>query len=140
MENRIPIPTDNIYKFYALFSLVLLIFSIGSIIYSGRTSNAEVSQLAPELIRLGHLKNPTSMDKEMKLVLEKRLQVVKVDRQIYFFLLIALTFISTVGMVFGFDRWHKVLQPKQDRLLDLQIRLAELQVRREEAKLRSDDE
>jgi hypothetical protein len=28
MENKIPIPTDNIFKFYALFGLLLCIFSI----------------------------------------------------------------------------------------------------------------
>lgn len=30
MENKIPLPTDNIYKFYALFGLLLLVFTIGA--------------------------------------------------------------------------------------------------------------
>ena len=29
MESKIPLPTDNIYKFYALFGLLLFIFAFG---------------------------------------------------------------------------------------------------------------
>ena len=28
MFDRVPVPTDNVFKFYALFTLILLIFSI----------------------------------------------------------------------------------------------------------------
>lgn len=39
VENKIPLPTDNIYKFYALFGLLLLVFTIGAALYVNRTTN-----------------------------------------------------------------------------------------------------
>ena len=39
MEDKIPIPTDNIYKFYALFGLVLFIFCAGSFIFVQEKTN-----------------------------------------------------------------------------------------------------
>ncbi|CAC9587217.1 hypothetical protein [uncultured Gammaproteobacteria bacterium] len=48
MDNRIPLPTDNIFKFYALFGLLLVIFGIGSTLYVGKTTNDLVFEIAVE--------------------------------------------------------------------------------------------
>jgi len=49
MESKIPLPTDNIYKFYALFSLLLLIFSLGAFLYVQQSANEQVIAILPEL-------------------------------------------------------------------------------------------
>ncbi len=48
MENRIPLPTDNIFKFYAMFGLLLVIFGIGSILFVSRSTNDLVFEVAVE--------------------------------------------------------------------------------------------
>lgn len=40
MESKIPLPTDSIYKFLAMFSLLLVIFSVGAVIYASNSTNA----------------------------------------------------------------------------------------------------
>lgn len=135
MEGKIPVPTDNIFKFYALFSLLLFVFSTGASIYVTRWSNDEILKVAPELIRLEQMARPSPSDGENKKLLAKKVKVTVSDRETFTWLLTGLTGLSVLGMLYGFTQWHKVVQPKQDRLLDLQIQLAELQVKTERAKL-----
>lgn len=62
MENKIPLPTDSIYKFYALFGLLLFIFSIGSTIYVSRSTNELVFTSAIEFETLKVIEKPTSVE------------------------------------------------------------------------------
>lgn len=59
MESKIPLPTDNIYTFVALFSLVLLISSFGAIIFASNSSNAVVFEHWVELETLQAQEKPT---------------------------------------------------------------------------------
>lgn len=137
MENRVPIPTDNIYKFYALFSLLLFVFSIGSSIYVTKNTNDELLKIAPDLIRLEQLSHPTIVDEENKKLLAKKMRVTISDKETFTWGLVLVAGLSILGMTYGFQKWHTVVQPRQDRLLELQIRIAELQVERESTKASS---
>ncbi len=46
MDSRIPLPTDNIFKLYALFGLLLLIFSIASALYVNKSTNDLIFETA----------------------------------------------------------------------------------------------
>ena len=48
MLNRVPLPTDNIFKFYALFGLLLVMFGIGSTLYVSKSTNDLVFGIAVE--------------------------------------------------------------------------------------------
>lgn len=48
MENRVPLPADNVYKFYVLCGLFLTIFSIGAIIYVSQSTNGLVFDVVIE--------------------------------------------------------------------------------------------
>jgi len=45
MESKIPLPTDNIYKFYALFGLLLFITSGLTVVWNSNTTNETIHSL-----------------------------------------------------------------------------------------------
>ena len=75
MESNIPLPTDNIYKFYALFGLLLFVFSIGSTLYVGRTANEIIFQTYLEEESIKQIANPTSLDQAKKIAADKSLRL-----------------------------------------------------------------
>lgn len=121
MENKIPIPTDNIFKFYALFGLLLFVFSVGSIIYVSHSTNELAFQAMIELPALKQIANPSPIDMAKQQALEKRLEVAEADKK---FLNGASNVIAGIGvflMLYGFWKWHKEVQPVQDETSKLQL-------------------
>ena len=128
MESKIPLPTDNIYKFYALFSLLLLIFSVGAFVYNVQNSNSQVVEIYPELQELKNAKHLSHKDEARLEVLEAMYVAVKSDRSFYNKCLGALIGLALSGMAFGFIRWHVIVQPLQDEIARVQLELAKLQL------------
>lgn len=122
MESRIPLPTDNIYKFYALFGLTLFIFSFGGALYVGRSTNEVVFQTIPEIESIKQIANPTVADLAKKQVLEKRLEVAVADRTLNVRLLGGLGGIAILLMAFGFWKWHTKVQRVETEMAELQLR------------------
>lgn len=121
MENKIPIPTDNIFKFYALFGLLLFIFSASSIIYVTRSANELVFQSVVEVEAIKQIQNPSPVDKAKLQILEKRLEISASDKIFYIKGIGAITGISVVLMIWGFTKWHRDVQPIQDEMAQLQL-------------------
>lgn len=130
----IPIPTDNIFKFYALFGLALFataaygyLYLVGSvnqetIAYIERVENSKINGLEEqsEHSTKAHLNFLNSKYNDLK------------GMYVLFCIL------GTGGLVmslFGFIFWHTVYQKKHDYLLDLTIEKSYLEV--EELKNRS---
>jgi hypothetical protein len=132
MDNRIPVPTDNIYKFYALFGLLLFVFSCGAFLYINRSSNEVVFAAVPELEALRHNASPSTVDSAKIAVLEKRLEINKANKQFYQQAIGVLLGSSILAIIFGFLKWHYAVQPVLDRTAKAQMEIAELQL----AKLR----
>lgn len=124
MESRIPLPTDNIYKFYALFGLVLLVTSIAAFLYVHKTSNELAFEAYIEYAELDTKEHPTPVEKKRKEIIEKRLEIAVKDRDFYNYALSALIGVGLFLVGFGFWKWEKDVQPRQDDLLDLQIEKA----------------
>lgn len=124
MESKIPLPTDNIYKFYALFGLVLLVTSIAAFVYVHKTTNEMAFEAYIEYEELDTKEHPTPVEKKRKELIEKRLEIAVKDRDFYNYAISALIGVGIFCVGFGFWKWETVVQPRQDSLLDLQIEKA----------------
>ena len=129
MESRIPIPTDNIYKFYALFGLVLFIAAIAIRISVYKNTNELVFSIAPELSALEVLEKPSPVEATKKELLKRQIEVSVAERDTFRELAYYVMIFGTVSMAFGFSMWQHRVQPRQDELLDLQIAKARLELK-----------
>ena len=68
MESNISVPTDNVYKFYAISSLLVLIFSMGAVLYLNKTTNDLAFNSVVELESLKTAPGPPSLDAKKKAV------------------------------------------------------------------------
>jgi len=121
MESRIPLPTDNIYKFYALFGLLVFIFSIGGVIAVQRSTNDFMYKSLIDLEAVKSLEKPTAADTIKKQLLERLIDVAKSDKDYFNNSLSGLAAVGFFLMGFGFFKWHREIQPLQDEMLSLQV-------------------
>lgn len=121
MESRIPLPTDNIYKFYALFGLLLLIFSCGAIIYITQISNSQAVEAFIELETIKSLATSDKVDSIRIELLERKLEVIKSNKQFYLSAIGILGGIAISMLIWGFAKWHLDIQPIQDETAKLQL-------------------
>lgn len=142
MQPNVPIPTDNLYKFQALFGLAIIISAMVGLYLTYATTNAELiavsdrfyelekEQLADqqEAVAIGATvaSDARSADaaKGVKAVLEKRVEIAIQNRQTYLLTLAVVIFLAAVLAGSGFWKWAQI-QPLHDRLLQLQVQKAE---------------
>ena len=124
MESKIPLPTDNIYKFYALCGLLLFITGVASVVYMQKTTNALLFDAIVAYEELDNKEHPSATEIKKKEVLERQMKIAVSDKDFFTNALGCLLGISICLMGIGFWRWHTVIQPKQDELIDLQIQKA----------------
>lgn len=128
MESRIPLPTDNIFKFYALFGLLLFIFGFGSALYTNELTNEKIFQTAIELESVNSKIAYTSVDEVRKTALKRKLEIVISDKKFYLYACNGLVAIAVFMMMYGFGKWHKEIQPIQDDMIKLQLKKLQLEV------------
>lgn len=120
MESKIPLPTDNIYKFYALFGLMLLITSIFGVIFVSASTNEKLYELVKE-----HELIPEEQKEKGKstlaVVIKQRIDIQLKNKVFFLFSLGATSGVSIILMWYGFRQWHTKIQPKQDELFELQL-------------------
>jgi len=121
MESNIPLPTDNIYKFYALFGLLLFVFSIGSTLYVGRTANEIIFQTYLEEESIKQIASPTELDQAKKIAADKRREIAISNRTWGIRLLGGVGGIGMILVAYGFWKWHRDVQPVQDEMARLQL-------------------
>lgn len=134
MESRIPVPTDNIFKFYALFSLLVFVFSIGAVLYSNNAANRLVFSAVVEIETLKQDPVPSASQKMRIAALERQLDLSQSDRNFYKLALSVLVTFSIFGMFYGFKKWHAEVQPVIDESARIQLEIAKLQL----AKMRAE--
>ncbi len=119
MQSNIPIPTDNIYKFYALFGLLLIISSILAIVYvSNQTFNSGFT-LVKEYEALKNI--PSNKDSLTLHLIEGQVKALGDNKKFQLQFLGGLIGTGLSLMIYGFWNWHHKVQPRHDRLLELQI-------------------
>lgn len=135
MQDKISIPTDNIYKFYALFSLVLLIFTVSALIYVNHFTNDIIAKNVVEIETLKQEGPPTSSQLMRLAVLERQVENAKSNRTLYSSVLGGLFSVALGGIWYGFKKWHKEVQPLNDEMMRVQLEIAKLQL----AKLKAEE-
>ncbi|USX19119.1 hypothetical protein NHH82_25155 [Oxalobacteraceae bacterium OTU3REALA1] len=128
MESNISVPTDNVYKFYAISSLLVIIFSIGAVLYLNKTTNDLAFNSVVELEALKSASGPPGLDAKKKMVLERRLEIAVENKTLFLYSLGAISGIAIVGLIYGFAKWHKDLQPVIDETAKVQLEIAKLQL------------
>jgi site-specific recombinase len=132
MESKIPLPTDNIYKFYALFGLLLLITSIFATLYSNTATNEKLHSLVKEYTEISS-QVANEDQKALVEVIEKRIGNQISNKKFYTSSLGFIAGVAILLMFYGFKKWHKEIQPKQDEYFELQLK----KLRAEVSKLES---
>jgi hypothetical protein len=106
VENRIPIPTDNVFKFYALFGLFLFSFGFSIVLYTIKSTNELMAASYVERAALGASKDLSPRDKARLEILERQVEVAKSDKQFFEWVAATVTAFGMAGMLVGFGRWH----------------------------------
>lgn len=128
MESKIPLPTDNLYKFVALFSLVLLISAFGTILYATNATNAVAFEHWVEIESL-QAQEALSVEQASRLkALERKIEVAVADKETYVRSAQIISALATLGIFFGFGYWYKRLQPIADEMAATQLEIAKLQL------------
>ena len=121
MIPSIPIAPDNVYKFAALFGLVVFISSMLAPVYV----NTKYDELACDtFLQLEILKakgNLSSDENIRKTVLEQKMYINKSDKTVFMNILSTCAALNMLLAGFGGVFWFAKVQPKQDELLNLQI-------------------
>lgn len=121
MENRVPLPTDNIYKFYALFGLLLTVFSIGAMLYVNNSTNELAFEVAVEYETLKADPVRSVPEEARLLVLDRKLEIATINKRI-FMVCLAIILAAGLGMMwYGFKKWHTEVQPVQDEIARLTL-------------------
>jgi hypothetical protein len=121
MESRIPLPTDNIYKFYALFGLLLLIFGLSATIYTTKSTNEFMSAAIVDLEELKSIAAPTAREDARRQILQRQMEVAKSDKEFFKWGSGGVGGVGLALMIFGFGKWHKEIQPTLDEIAQLQL-------------------
>jgi uncharacterized membrane protein YidH (DUF202 family) len=120
MESKIPLPTDNIYKFYALFGLMLLVTSIMGAVLVSASTNEKVHSLVKEYESIPGTKEEKESS-DLAKVIEKRLEVQGSNKKFFMRALGAVIGVAIWLMGYGFWQWQTKIQPKQDEYFELQL-------------------
>lgn len=122
MQSRIPLPTDNIYKFYSLFGLLILITTSIMFFIRHEHYNAMAFKRYIPMETLKSKAQPTEEEKLELFLLEQKSKIAISNKDVELGLYLTIFFLFGGGFsVYGFYHWHTKIQPKQDKLLDLQI-------------------
>lgn len=126
MESRIPLPTDNLFKFIALFAMFVFVSSFVTMLYQTEKTNELIFTTYVEQAALSDKEKPTASDEARKLMLEKRLDLALSDKLFFRWLLAGVAAIAFWSAVYGFFRWHRHVQPMLDEAQRIQIDIAKL--------------
>ncbi|WP_299180324.1 hypothetical protein [uncultured Neptuniibacter sp.] len=134
MESRIPLPTDNIYKFYALFGLLLAVFGSGGLIYVNQSTNNLIYDTTVEYQTLKHKPETVrSLAEEARYhVLDSKLKIATQNKKFYLICIGVIIFVGVFMIGYGFRVWHTVIQPMQDEITRLNIKKLKQEVGEEE--------
>lgn len=128
-NSNVNLPTDNIYKFLALFGLILTIF--GGYLFNSTHNNFNnnLMNYAISLSKLELVEKPNSHEKMQIKTLEKKIELLRTDKSFYMLFSSFFLALGLILIVYGFFRWQFYLQPKLDTLLELQLEKAKVELR-----------
>ena|SRR5690554_5124056 len=127
MDPKIPVPTDNIYKFCATFGLVVMVVSLTLMFLNSRTANQVIFDSAKEYYDLRSSEDPLIDEREK--LLDRQVKLAVDNREHGKWVLAVIFAIGFYSSCFGFYRWYTKVQPVHDEILELQRKKLELEAR-----------
>lgn len=122
MEKLIPLPTDSLYKFCAMFGLLIIIFCIGSLLYVNESTNNFIFEVAIDYDLLKKNKNRTEIEAAQFDLLEKKFNLIKENKSFYSNSIVLLFVFGILMTSYGFKQWYLLIQPSQDEIIRLTIK------------------
>lgn len=130
MESRIPLPTDSIYKFYALLGLLLFIFSAGSLLYVNKSTNSLLFEAIPRLTGLQEIEKPSAVEEATRGSLARQVELAINDKKALTLACQIFMIFGSCMMIYGFGKWHYEVQPRQDEMAKLELEKLRIEVER----------
>lgn len=122
MESKINIPTDNIYKFYAIFGLALCIAALTLFVVTYNEHYESQITLSLELTKIQGNEKLSSYEVSQKEIIQKQIEINASNKDFYQLVIACLLGLGVAVVFYGFKNWHYKVQPKIDELTDLQIK------------------
>lgn len=138
MAFSIPSVTDNVYKFYAIFGLTLIVSSIIGSIQLNRMNNARIHQFAKD-VEAVHQRDPDFANvKDSPVVASalKQIELIGKDRVAYQWVLFGLVALGTGSSIYGFHKWQQGVQKSDDAIQALHLEKLRLEVAKLKAGLK----
>lgn len=129
MQSKVPLPTDNIYKFYALFGLLLFLSCVYAFTSLYHSYNEKAFNRYIELEVLNSVNELTPVQIATKKVLEEQKGIDASDKQFFLGVIGGAITVSLLLMSYGFFRWHTKIQPQQDKTIEQQIEKTDLEIK-----------
>ncbi|CAN7297747.1 hypothetical protein LJR260_001367 [Variovorax paradoxus] len=133
MQPSLPIPTDNIYKFACLFGLVLIVSAIFAFVTSYSSSLDRKVKHIEVMISLEAKEDRTKAENDLLAMHKRLIEVTKSNED---FTLVPIAAILVFGLSlswYGANKWHQVIQKRDDAMVELQLRKLEAEVAKLEA-------
>jgi hypothetical protein len=128
MTPTIPIPTDHIYKFYALCGLAIFIASTLGAVYVSERAYERRTNSDLELEILNKKPNLSPEEEAKKVLLTEKSKIYESTDNLVGYALGGSAAVGLFVMGVGFVQWQKKVQPNQDKLLALQIKKMEREI------------
>ena len=129
MQSKIALPTDNIYKFYAMFGLLILLTSGVMFFMRHEYYNSMAFERYIPLETLKAKNTQTKEEKAQLYLLEQKAIIAKSDEKLELSIYLFFFLFGICLTIYGFHHWQTKIQPKQDKLLDLQIQKIEDEIK-----------
>ncbi|WP_078118479.1 hypothetical protein [Thiosocius teredinicola] len=122
MQGQIPLPTDSLYKFSALFGLLIVIASFASIMLISKSTNDLLFESNVEYVTLKSMQARSVPQEAQFSALKRKIEVALDDKK---FLRNAISVFAAFGFCllgWGFYKWYVEVQPVQDELARLSLK------------------
>ncbi|WP_341218017.1 hypothetical protein [Neptunomonas phycophila] len=123
---KIPIPTDNVYKFYAIFGIFLILLTVSTCVYITTLTQSFILKAKYDR-QTAEISSQENKNIIINLALESESRARSNQRFAITFSLFSLI-IAVVLTVIGFNKWKKDIQSKNDNIMDLQIKKLEVEL------------
>jgi hypothetical protein len=134
MQPTLPIATDNIYKFSALFGLVLIVTAVFSYVAVYSASLDRKVLYSEAIIPLEAKTERTKAESDILALNKKLMDVTRSNETIASNAVSVVMGLGIALSLYGSAKWHSVIQKRDDQLAALQLRKLEAEV----AKLESE--
>jgi len=136
MQSRVPLPTDNIYKFYSLFGLLILFISMWGFVGTYNFYSDKSFEIYEELEILKKVEKPSSTQTVRLDILEKKLEIYPNNKKFFMGVVGVGISIAVIFIFYGFFQWHTKIQPLQDKVTEKQLEKLDIEVKALKKQLR----